>query len=91
MRKALLLTAIIASAFVLPGEARAQCTCAPDYVNITPQKEFDLAYAVFVGKVLSVTNGPHDSNDHYVQTVTFNVTKAWKRDLNSTVTITNSI
>ena len=71
--------------------ARAQCACSPTYVNITPRNEFNLAYTVFVGKVVAIKNTPRDKNDDYFQTVTFEVTKAWKQDVTSNLTITNKI
>lgn len=45
----------------------------------------------FVGKVVAIENTPPDNNDHYVQTVTFQVTRAWKHDVDSNLTITNRI
>jgi hypothetical protein len=63
----------------------------PVYVNITPQKEFELAYAVFVGKVVAIRKSPPDKDDRYIETVTFEVTKAWKRDLDSSLTLVNTI
>jgi hypothetical protein len=91
MRKALLFTAIVASVLLATSETQAQCTCAPDRVNITAEKEFTLAYAVFIGKVVDIKKSPRDENDDYVETVTFHVTKAWKHDLNANLTITNKI
>jgi|SRR5215213_795767 len=91
MRNALFIIAVFGSVLFGGGETRAQCTCAPQYVNITAQDEFKLAYAVFVGKVVAIKNTPHDKNDNYVETVTFQVTKAWKHDLPSNLTLTNTI
>ena len=72
--------------------ARAQCTCAPAYRNITPHSEFKLADAVFIGKVIEITKSPRDKNDDsYVEIVKFEVKKAWKRDLEPTVIIRNKI
>lgn len=91
MTKSFLLLAILGSAFLANGEARAQCSCVPEYRDITAQKEFSFAYVVFVGKVVAVTNTARDEKGHYTETVSFQVTKAWKQDLPSDVTITNHI
>ena len=91
MRTAFLLIGILASMLLACSETRAQCSCIPEYVDITAGKEFNLAYAVFVGKVVAVNNGARDENGHYIETVSFQVTKAWKHDLVSNLTITNRI
>jgi hypothetical protein len=91
MRKALLIIVTSLCGFLIAAETRAQCSCVSERRNITAEKEFSLAYAVFVGKVLTVHNTPRDDKDRYVETVTFAVTKAWKRDLNSNLTVTNTI
>ena len=91
MTKALLFAAFLVSLLLATGEARAQCTCAPQYVDITARDEFNLAYAVFVGKVVAIKNAARDRNNRYVETVTFEVIKAWKRDLDAHLTITNEI
>lgn len=91
MRKRLLFIAAVASLLLVTVETRAQCTCAPEYVNITARHEFNLAYAVFVGKVLKVENSARSEDGSYLETVHFNVTKAWKRDLDANLTITNKI
>ena len=62
---------VFGSVLLAAGEARAQCSCPDEYVNITPRAEFKLAHAVFVGKVVSVNKGPRDKDDHYIYTVTF--------------------
>ena len=91
MRSALFVIVVFGSVLLCARETRGQCTCAPQYVNITARAEFNLAYAVFVGKVVTIKNSPRDQNDHYVETVTFEVTRAWKHDLNSNLTLTNTI
>ncbi len=91
MRKALLLVVIFGSLFLITGETLAQCSCSPEYRDITAQKEFGFAYAVFVGQVVAVSNSARDEKDHYTQTVSFHVTKAWKHDLSADLTITNHI
>jgi len=91
MRKTLLFIAMFGSTLLTANETQAQCTCIPTYVDITPRNEFNLAYAVFVGKVVAIKKSQRDKNDNYVETTTFEVTKAWKQDVNSTVTIVNEI
>ena len=91
MKKSFLLLAIFASTFLADGEARAQCSCVPEYRDITAQKEFTLAHAVFVGKVVAITKSARDEKGNYIETVSFQVAKAWKHDLPSDLTITNHI
>jgi len=91
MRDTFVFIAIFGSILLTANETCAQCTCVPTYVNITARNEFNLAYAVFVGKVVAIKNTPPDKNNQYVQTVTFQVTRAWKHDVNSSLIITNRI
>ena len=91
VRNALLLIFIFGAMLLAAGQASSQCTCAEKYVNITARDEFKLADAVFVGKVMAIARTPRDKNGVYVETVTFRVTAAWKRDLDSSLTITNTI
>ena len=91
MKTAVLIMVAFGSVLLAAGKARAQCSCTAEYVNITPRAEFKLAQAVFVGKVISVKKGPPDKDDHYIETVTFEVTKAWKQDLPASLTISNLI
>jgi len=41
--------------------------------------------------VLKVENSPRNEDGSYLETVHFKVTKAWKRDLEANLTITNKI
>src|ERR1044072_1735541 len=91
MRHTLLFIAIFGPILLSANETSAQCTCAPAYVNITARDEFNLAHTVFAGKVVAIKNTPPDKNDHYFQTVTFLVSRAWKHDVNSNLIITNEI
>jgi hypothetical protein len=91
MRNTLLFVTIFCSVLFAAGETRAQCSCMPQYVNITARSEFNLAYAVFVGKVIDIKKSPKDKEGNYIQTVTFQVTKAWKNDLNSNLIVTNKV
>src|SRR6267154_1617047 len=65
-----------------------QCSCA--HKNISAHDEYKLADAVFVGKVSEIkkTLGDKDSR---TEAVTFEVTKAWKLDLQANLTIYNTI
>ena len=91
VRNTLLFIAIFGSILLTGSETCVQCACVPTYVNITARDEFNLADRVFVGKVVAIENTPPDKNYHYVETVTFLVTRAWKHDVNSNLTITNRI
>jgi hypothetical protein len=88
MRNTLLFIAIFCSILFAANETRAQCACTAEYVDITARGEFKLADAVFVGKVVAITNTGPDQKGHYIQTVTFEVSRAWKHDVNSNLTIT---
>ena len=86
------LTIIVFGTVLVPGtETRPQCTCVANRVNISAQGEFELADAVFVGKIVAVNKTPPDIHYHYVESVTFKVETAWKQDLESSVTIVNKI
>ena len=91
MRNALLVMAVFGSILFSVSEMRAQCSCAREYVNITAPAEFKLAHAVFAGKVIAVEKTPTEKNGEYTETVTFQVSKAWKQDLNSTLVLKNRI
>ena len=91
MRNTLLFIAIFGSILLTGNETCAQCVCPDRYVNITARDEFNLADTVFVGKVVDIKNTPRDKNNQYVETITFLVTRAWKHDVNSNLTITNKI
>ena len=91
MRNTLLVITVFGSILFSVGETRAQCSCATEYVNITAPAEFKLAHAVFVGKVIAVEKTPTEKNGEYTETVTFQVSKAWKQDLNSTLILKNRI
>lgn len=74
------------------SETFAQCACAPQYVDITPNKEFKLADAVFIGKVIEIKKTARDKDTgNYVEAVKFEVKKAWKQDLDPFVIIRNKI
>jgi hypothetical protein len=92
MRKSVLLLSVLGLLFTGAGETFAQCACAPEYIDIAPHKELKLADAVFTGKVVEVRKSARDEGTgSYVETVKFEVRRAWKRDLEAFVTITNEI
>jgi hypothetical protein len=70
----------------------AQCSCVAERRDITPHKEFELADAVFIGKVIEIKKTARDKDTgSYVETVKFEVRKAWKQDLDSLVIIQNKV
>ena len=91
MKKSILFAAILVLLLLVNRQTSAQCTCKAEYKNITARNEFNLAYAVFVGKVLRINRSPEDKDGRYTETVHFTVTKTWKRDLEAKLTITNRI
>ena len=91
MRKTFLPLLLLGLLCAGAGDSFAQCTCAAEYRDITPLKEFKLADVVFVGKVIEIKESPRDKDNRYVETVKFEVGKAWKQDLERIVTITNTI
>ena len=92
MRKPILIVLFLCSFYFGANQTFAQCTCAPAYRNITPHNEFKLADAVFIGKVIEITKTAPDKDTHsYVETVKFEVKKAWKKDLDTSIIIRNKI
>jgi len=91
MRNILLIVAVFGLLLLVTAETQAQCSCKKEYIDITPRAEFKLAHLVFIGKVVELKKSPANENGHYTETVTFEVTKAWKHDLKSTITLTNWI
>jgi hypothetical protein len=65
------------------------CSRAQRY---NPSQRIKLADAVFIGKVIEIKNTPRDKDTgSYVETVKFEIKKAWKQDLDSFVVIQNKI
>jgi hypothetical protein len=91
MQNALLVIVVLGSLSLTATETSAQCSCAPKYIDITARDEFNLAYAVFVGKVVDIKKSAPDTRGHYIETVTFEVTRAWKHDISSNLIIVNQI
>jgi hypothetical protein len=92
MRKIVLAVLFLGSFCFGVADGLAQCTCAPTYQNIAAQAEFKLADVVFVGKVIEIKNSPPDkATGSYIEVVKFEVTRAWKQDLENLLTITNKV
>jgi len=92
MRKSILLLLFLGLLYAGAQDTLAQCACAQEYINITPHKEFNLAHAVFIGKVIEIKKTvPDKDTGSYIETVKFELKKAWKRDSESFVIITNKI
>lgn len=90
MKNVLLIMVLFGSVLLSASQAQAQCACMADRINMTPQKEFELAQAVFVGKVIGIKESPRDKDNRSTASVTFQVSKAWKRDLDLNLTLTNT-
>ncbi len=73
------------------SSALAQCACVTERKNITAYNELKLADAVFVGTVLEIKKSARDANNDYVETVKFEVKNAWKRDLETIITVRNNV
>ena len=64
----------------------AQCSCEP---KPSVREQFQRSDAVFVGRVVEAkTIRPNNDNRIYEGVVKFEVTQAWKRDLEKFVTVT---
>jgi hypothetical protein len=91
MRTIILLTLFLGLFYFGADETYAQCTCIPEYVDITAHNKFKFAHVVFIGKVIEMKKSARDKDGDYTEIVTFRVSKAWKRDLEPAVVITNRI
>jgi hypothetical protein len=92
MRKPIQILLLLGLLYFGASETSAQCSCVAERRHITPHKEFKLADAVFIGKVIEIKNTPRDKDTgSYVETVKFEIKKAWKQDLDSLVVIQNKI
>ena len=92
MRKTVRVLSLLSILYFGASETFAQCSCVAEYRDITPHKEFKLADAVFIGKVIEIKKTDRDKDTgSYVETVKFEVTKAWKQDLDAFVIIQNKI
>lgn len=92
MRKTIQILLLLGLFYFGVGETLAQCSCVAERKDITPHKEFKLADAVFIGKVIEIKKTDHDKDTgSYVETTKFEVKKAWKQDLDAFVIIQNKI
>ena len=91
MKNVLLIMVLFGSVTLSASETYAQCACMDDRINMSPQKEFELAHAVFIGKVVAIKEFPRDKDNRGTESVTFQVSKAWKRDLDSNLILTKTI
>ncbi|MDT5123605.1 MAG: hypothetical protein QOC96_3087 [Acidobacteriota bacterium] len=92
MRKTIQIFLLLGLFYFVAGETFAQCSCVAERRDITPHKEFKLADAVFIGKVIEIKKtAPDKDTGGYIETVKFEVKKAWKQDLDTLVTIQNKI
>jgi hypothetical protein len=92
MRKAIQILLLLGLFYFGASETFAQCSCVAERRDITPRKEFKLADAVFIGKVIEIKQTVRDKDTgSYVETVKFEVRKAWKQDLDPLVIIQNKI
>jgi len=92
MRKTIQILLLLGLFYFGASETFAQCSCVAERRDITPHKEFKLADAVFIGKVIEIKNTARDKDiGSYVETVKFEVKKTWKQDLDHFVIIQNKI
>jgi hypothetical protein len=92
MSKPILIILFLGFSYLGASQTFAQCTCATAYRDITPHNEFKLADAVFIGKVVEIKKTAREENTNsYVETVKFELKKAWKQDLDAFITIRNKI
>lgn len=90
--KKLILSILFLSVFCLAvHQVFAQCACKAQYKNITAHNELKLADAVFVGTITEIKKSARDKSYSYVETVKFQVKNAWKQDLETFVTVRNTI
>jgi hypothetical protein len=92
MRKPIRTLLLLGLFYVGASDTFAQCSCVAERRDISPRKEFKLADAVFIGKVVEVKKTARDEGTGgYVEAVKFEVLKAWKQDTDSLVIIQNKI
>lgn len=83
------LLAIFAFFFLLPVTGTAQCACAKP--NITALEELHDASVVFIGGIIEIQKTEPDKQFRYYETVKVAVVHAWKKNVDSIVTIKNYI
>ncbi|HMU32460.1 MAG TPA: TonB family protein [Pyrinomonadaceae bacterium] len=79
------LVTILALSFLCCETASAQCACAKR--NITAIEEFKDADLVFTGEIMDIQKSELDNKQRYYETVKIAVNRAWKRNVDSVVTI----
>src|SRR5215831_8848184 len=60
MRKTIQILLLLGLFYFGASETFAQCSCVAERRDITPHKEFKLADAVFIGKVIEIKNTARD-------------------------------
>jgi hypothetical protein len=92
MRKTIQILLLLGLFYFGASGTFAQCSCVAERRDITPHKEFKLADVVFIAKVIEIKNTARNKDTgSYVETVKFEVKKAWKQDLDPFVFIRNEI
>ena len=81
--------ALLASSFLSPGFASAQCACARP--NITALEEYAAATVVFTGEIVEIQESERDKDNRYIETAKIAVDRAWKKDVESVVRIKNIV
>ncbi len=67
----------------------AQCSCATP--NITALEEYADATVVFTGEIVDIQKSETDKNNRYYETTTIAVAHAWKKNVDSIITVKNYI
>lgn len=83
------LFAICAFFFLLPVTGTAQCACVKP--NITALEEYKDASVVFTGEIIDIQKTEPDKQYRYYETVKVSAVHAWKKNVDSIVTIKNYI
>ena len=81
--------AVFAFSFLCLETATAQCECAKP--NITALEEYKDATVVFTGEILDIQRTEADQQNRYYETVKIAVDRAWKKNVDSVVTIKNYV
>ena len=79
------LVATLALSFLCFETASAQCSCAK--ANNTAIEEFKDADLVFTGEIMDIQKSELDNQQRYYETVKIAVNRAWKKNVDSVVTI----
>lgn len=68
--------------------ANAQCSCAKP--GITALEEYAAATVVFTGEIIDIQKSEPDKNNRYYETIKIAVDRAWKKNVDSTITVTGT-